>query len=306
MLGVVSSNKNELAVNGVIPESDADGWIIKAGQNFGVTHTGIVYAKGANIDGSGTFSGTIEASEGHIGGDNGWIITTQQIYSGTAGNHNSGGDVTLSTKNFTRTLNTDQTPNNLRFAIGSKFGVAADGTLYADGANIKNINANSITTGSISASTISGGTLNFNNITVSNLNAANIGDFNSKVKSLVAEKINADYAVLGSLSVSNGSVYSQSAFTSATGFNAGSTGYVEAGSYTVSGTDGASGSLKHGAFTILTATNGIITSISDNFDVSTTSISIPDGVAHAGQYNVYAPGTTNRIGVVQITSYNSW
>jgi hypothetical protein len=86
--------------------------------------------------------------------------------------------------------------------------VAADGTLYADGANIKNINANSITTGSISASTISGGTLNFNNITVSNLNAANIGDFNSKVKSLVAEKINADYAVLGSLSVSNGSVYS--------------------------------------------------------------------------------------------------
>jgi hypothetical protein len=117
-----------------------------------------------------TLTGDITAKTGYIGGTSGWVIETNKIYSGTKDNSNNSGDITLSTVNFKRTVNgTEQ--SNLRFAIGDKFAVAADGTLYASGANITSINATNIT----------GGTLNFSNITVSNLSVNSIGGLNDRV-----------------------------------------------------------------------------------------------------------------------------
>lgn len=167
--------------------SSNDKLVFKAGSNFGVTNAGKLYATEATI------SGAITATSGYIGGTSGWNITSQEIYSGTVEGGTSSGDVTLSTKNFSRTLNSDQNPDNLRFAIGSKFGVGADGTLYADGANIKNINANNI----------SAGTINANTITISNLKVSHIGDFSSKVEEIVANKISATEIAAEKVKVGN-------------------------------------------------------------------------------------------------------
>ena len=102
------------------------------GQNFGVSSTGVLYAAGANISGtinasSGSFSGTLTSTNGKIANfeirTN--IISTQENTSSTAN-----GSVTLASADFTRHVNgADRT--NLRLAIGSRFGVASDGTVYA-------------------------------------------------------------------------------------------------------------------------------------------------------------------------------
>ena len=58
-------------------------------------------------------------------------ITNGSVVLGTTGG-TAAGNVTLSNKNFTRSIN-GTSHNDLRFAIGSKFGVASDGTLYSSG-----------------------------------------------------------------------------------------------------------------------------------------------------------------------------
>lgn len=78
--------------------------------------------------------GTIYANAGQIGGANGWTIATNQISKGTLGDD---GSMFLSTVNIDGTGLSSSHPlhhNNLRFTVGSKFGVLSDGTLVASNA----------------------------------------------------------------------------------------------------------------------------------------------------------------------------
>ena len=97
-----------------------------ASASFSVTKTGVLTATGADI------TGIINANTGYIGGSSGWIIKSQQIYSGTA-EEVADNSITLSTKNISKTIN-DSALTNLRLIIGSHFGVTATGALYASNA----------------------------------------------------------------------------------------------------------------------------------------------------------------------------
>lgn len=77
------------------------------------------------------------------------------------------GSVALSNTNFTRSINGTQR-DDLRLAIGSKFGVSDSGTLYADGANIINIAADNITADTLSAITANMGAITAGSITKGN------------------------------------------------------------------------------------------------------------------------------------------
>lgn len=115
---------------------------------FVVKYDGSLKATNAEI------VGNITATSGYIGtAENGFTIDSSGFYSGTKTANNSG-YISLSNANFTRTIN-DTSVSALRFAIGSKFGVTNDGTLYANGANIKGINADNITTGTLSIERLS-------------------------------------------------------------------------------------------------------------------------------------------------------
>lgn len=118
------------------------GWTITSGANFGVTKTGAVYCSDLHA------TGEITATSGYIGSaTNGFTIDSSGFYSGTK-TANTSGYISLSNSTFSRTINGTAT-NNLNFAIGSKFGVSSDGTLYANGLNITGINADNITLGTV-------------------------------------------------------------------------------------------------------------------------------------------------------------
>lgn len=112
----------------------------------------------------------------------GFVINATSIFSGAAVTSNADNAVALSTADFTRTVN-GASRTGLRFAIGSKFGVEGDGTLYANGANVTSINADNISSGSIGADRIKAnvisavnngtGTINADKVNVS---AIKIGD----------------------------------------------------------------------------------------------------------------------------------
>jgi len=128
--------------------------IYNEGNSVAITNIGITIKNGTNTvftaDTSGNVSivGSITATSGYIGGVSGWVITSGGIYSGTANTGTSAGDVTLSTSDFTRSIN-GTSRSNLRFAIGSKFGVKNDGTVYASGGVFSGeITATSLTLGS--------------------------------------------------------------------------------------------------------------------------------------------------------------
>lgn len=89
--------------------------------------------KSVSLSGSGlTFYniGSSNSAAATLASD-GLQITNGSIVLGTTSG-TAAGNVTLSNKNFTRSIN-GTSHNDLRFAIGSKFGVASDGTLYATG-----------------------------------------------------------------------------------------------------------------------------------------------------------------------------
>lgn len=134
-------------------------WTITSGANFGVTASGAVYCSDIHA------TGEIIATSGYIGNTtSGFTIDSSGFYSGTK-TGNTSGYITLSNSNFTRTINSTSV-STLRLAIGSKFGVSADGTLYANGANIKNISASNISSGSLSADRISAGSLAIGKLTL--------------------------------------------------------------------------------------------------------------------------------------------
>lgn len=95
--------------------------------------------KSVSLNGSGlTFYniGSSNSAAATLASD-GLQITNGSIVLGTTSG-TSAGNVTLSNKNFTRSIN-GTSHNDLRFAIGSKFGVASDGTLYASNADINGV-----------------------------------------------------------------------------------------------------------------------------------------------------------------------
>ena len=89
--------------------------------------------KSVSLNGSGlTFYniGSSNSAAATLASD-GLEITNGSIVLGTTSGTDAG-NVTLSNKNFERFIN-GTSHNDLRFAIGSKFGVASDGTLYSSG-----------------------------------------------------------------------------------------------------------------------------------------------------------------------------
>ncbi len=142
---IPSGNGTAVSVGG---SESISGWTITSGTNFGVTKTGALYCSDAHV------TGEITATSGYIGNStNGFTIDSSGFYSGTK-TGNTSGYISLSNGNFTRTIN-NESVSNLRFAIGSKFGVTTDGTLYANGANINNINADNINMGTLSIERLS-------------------------------------------------------------------------------------------------------------------------------------------------------
>lgn len=94
---------------------------------FKVTSAGALTATGVDV------SGKITATEGAIGGFD--ITPTAIKTKNVEVTSNADNSISLSSADFKRTINS--TPREgLRFAIGDKFGVTGDGTIYAGSANI--------------------------------------------------------------------------------------------------------------------------------------------------------------------------
>ena len=117
-------------------------WREIIGTNFGVDSSGNVYATNAHL------TGEVNATSGYIGtATDGFIIDSYGFYVGTK-TSNTTNSIALSRQLFTRTID-GASRSDLCFAIGSKFAVDKDGNLYANGANITNINASSLNIGPV-------------------------------------------------------------------------------------------------------------------------------------------------------------
>lgn len=159
-LNVTTPNGKSSMIVGTIPSSTDAGFFITKNtiENGAIaTRTKVFYA---DTNGNLTLEGNIIASGGTIGG---WTI----------------GQTGLSYNNNTLYLGTTGIgTNNLIFKAGDKFGVAADGTLYATGANVSgNIVANGLTI----TATYSGGTASgtYNLLDAKN-NTVNMAQFTIK------------------------------------------------------------------------------------------------------------------------------
>lgn len=109
---------------------------------FGVSWTGYMYARNADV------SGKITANSGYIGGTSGWTIAAQQLSSGTLGSNNS---LFLATKNLgSSTSIAGRAGSDWRLTVGSAFGVTNTGALYASSGSI----GGSVTIGGTAASTV--------------------------------------------------------------------------------------------------------------------------------------------------------
>lgn len=133
-----------------------------------VTFTNLSTSGQTAINGGNITTNTISADKLSITDLNaigatigGFKIETNNIHTnGVAITSNATNSVGLSSSTFTRTIN-GTSRGNLKFAIGSNFGVANDGTLYASNGNF---------TGTITSNsaTITGGKLNINAVTTFN------------------------------------------------------------------------------------------------------------------------------------------
>lgn len=95
----------------------------------------------------------INAGKVEIGG---FTVTNTALYSGANVQSPLTNSVALTTVDFIRPIN-GINRGKLRLALGSKFGVDSSGNLFANGADITDINANNITGGTINANLIKTG-----------------------------------------------------------------------------------------------------------------------------------------------------
>lgn len=138
------------------------------GSNFGVDASGIVYAS------NGVFSGNVTAITGNIGGFE--IDATSIHTNGVAVTSNADNSIALSSADFTRTINGVST-QGLRFAIGDKFGVTGDGSLYGSDVNLSG--TITATQGKIGDLDLSNGALYYSDDTGSNYLSFNANGFMS-------------------------------------------------------------------------------------------------------------------------------
>lgn len=118
----ISKTGSTLTIN-----SESKSWYLVLGKSFGVTNAGY-----------------LSAASGKIGG---WTISADRLSTGTIG---SSAGIMISPSNTT-SYNINGAPRaNLRLAIGTNFGVDKDGNLYANGANITDINGSNITANTLS------------------------------------------------------------------------------------------------------------------------------------------------------------
>lgn len=106
----------------------ADNDSVVANAPFRVYHDGSAYMTNAHV------AGEIEANTGHIGGTDGWAITAKNLVSGTVG---ADASMKLSTENFSFSTGSGSSLRSfpdLRFSIGSKFGIQYDGTIIGSDA----------------------------------------------------------------------------------------------------------------------------------------------------------------------------
>ena len=98
-----------------------------------------------------TYGGELKATKAKIGG---WSIDGDSIFTGTK---TSDASVRLSSVNFSRTIN-GASRDSLRIALGSRFGVANDGTVYSHSGifNSATINSAKIDSATITNAKISG------------------------------------------------------------------------------------------------------------------------------------------------------
>lgn len=199
------------------------GWAITAGDSFGVTTNGVLYADSANIQ------GIITATGGKIGG---FKIDNTAIYSGSTVGAVTSGAVALSTQDFSRKLSGDSSnTTGLRFAIGNNFAVSNTGVVYthdlqATGGKIGGwtINATSLFNGTF-------GTNGVYLIPAGSTNAAKIAGSNSisgwaitagnsfgvtTGGSLYTNDINATGGKIGGFTIDGDSIYAGTKDTSST------------------------------------------------------------------------------------------
>lgn len=130
--------------------------------------SGNMYFGTSGISFSDTFkvtpAGAMTCTSGEIGG---YKIDADSLYTGTKTTLVSGstpGNFMLSNGFFTRTID-GTSRSKLQMALGNKFGVSYEGTLYANGAYITNISASNIKTGTLAAARIAAGTLELGKLT---------------------------------------------------------------------------------------------------------------------------------------------
>lgn len=169
-----ADENGNLVLKGTVYATDGDfkGSIHIGNGSFTVDSNGNIISNGTMSLGAGKLvydstglkvNGVLTALSGSkIGG---WMVTDTALYNGSLNGNNSG-SAGFSTSDFTRVIN-GISRSNLRFAIGSNFGVTDTGVLYCGNAEITGtIHAtggtfsNTITcTGTISGGTISGSTI---------------------------------------------------------------------------------------------------------------------------------------------------
>lgn len=151
---------------------------------FTVTNAGALTATNATI------TGEITATSGYIGGTSGWTIESQILRNGTT-NSTSDGAITLSTTDFTRSIN-GTSRSGLRLAIGKNFAVSKDGTVYAAALDSLTTSFNSISSTYATISSLDSAVARIGTLET---DYANIG-------TLISEKISAASISADNISVS--------------------------------------------------------------------------------------------------------
>ena len=161
-------SNNYIATTGEGPYSNAGVFLDLSNGNFYAPNFGI---RGST--GEAYLNGKIITTSGLIGG---FQIDSDSIHTNevpvTSNENNS---VSFSSSGFTRTL-LSTSRDNLRLAIGDKFGVTGEGVLYTSGANITEIDASNVTTGTLNADRIAVGSLNIGKLDSSLQESINNGE----------------------------------------------------------------------------------------------------------------------------------
>lgn len=176
---------------------------IFANNNFGVTTDGVMYAQGAHINGSGTFSGNITVTGGKVGD---WLVSNE----GNLQNLDSSPTLILSAEGMNGTVH-DHSGSWALYANGN-FGVTTGGDLYASNAHIAGeITA---TSGTIGGCSITNGVLYVSNTNISGRISAdhldaktittdNFSSQNISANQITSGRISTDYLSTSVITTSN-------------------------------------------------------------------------------------------------------